>query len=435
MGVPPHSVHQNALFLAVATPSVEVFTIRLEDHFAFLGTIPYPVDWAWRSPSQRRGLRRTLPMASETLFETPSQIPRQKNRRKLGVFDLFCGCGGLAVGFHASGYKVLGGIDHDPSALQTFAANFPQSKALNVDLSQSDVGKRLREMLGESVVDVVVAGPPCQGFSLTGPRNFDDPRNQLYLAVFDVVKALKPAAVVIENVRGMASLYGGQIKSEVIKRFAQLGYNMQAEILCAADYGVPQLRHRLFFVGVRRELGEFTFPEKSHGPKRPRPYVTCAQAISDLPGLEAPCPQEEECDYLGAPRTEYQRTMRLEATKLFNHVATRHTELVRSVIALVPPGGDFRNLPPGVGEHRKFNEAWTRYHPDRPSFTIDTGHRNHFHYSLQRVPTVRENARLQSFPDHFRFLGTKTQQSRQVGNAVPPILAEAIATQLRYWIR
>jgi DNA (cytosine-5)-methyltransferase 1 len=115
---------------------------------------------------------------------------------------------------------------------------------------------------------------------------------------------------------------------------------------------------------------------------------------------------------------------------LLNHVATRHTDLVKSVIRLVPEGGNHKDLPPGVGESRKFNEAWTRYHSQRPSRTIDTGHRNHFHYEFDRVPTVRENARLQSFPDDFQFIGTKTQQNRQVGNAVPPMLAEAIAREI-----
>lgn len=116
---------------------------------------------------------------------------------------------------------------------------------------------------------------------------------------------------------------------------------------------------------------------------------------------------------------------------MYNHVATNHTEEVKSVIALVPEGGNYKDLPPGVGTSRKFNEAWTRYHSKKPSRTIDTGHRNHFHYKYNRVPTVRENARLQSFPDDFIFYGTKTQQNRQVGNAVPPMLGYNLAKQIK----
>ena len=360
--------------------------------------------------------------------------PRDKTKRRLTAFDLFCGCGGLSVGLAMDGYGVLGGADHDATALQTFAWNFPGAKALDSDLSSKSIGKDLRRQLGGLEPDVVVAGPPCQGFSLTGPRNFDDPRNRLYLAVFDVVRELAPAAFVIENVRGMASLYGGQVRDEVVRRFAKLGYVTVSEVLCAADYGVPQLRHRLFFVGLRSDLGIFRFPEPSHGPGRRLAYVTCREAIGDLPPLEPPDFGSEESLHSKRPTSSFQRTMRGSEVALFNHVATRHTDIVRKVIALVPAGGDHKDLPPGVGTHRKFNEAWTRYHPDRPSHTIDTGHRNHFHYELNRVPTVRENARLQSFPDSFRFLGTRTQQNRQVGNAVPPLLAKAIAEHLRHWL-
>jgi DNA (cytosine-5)-methyltransferase 1 len=355
-------------------------------------------------------------------------------RRKLNVVDLFCGCGGLSVGFEFDNGRVIAGFDYDRAALATYAEYFPNAIARQLDLASPTVGPDIKAAIGRSKVDVVVAGPPCQGFSLTGPRQFEDPRNRLYLAVFDVVKHLAPSAFVIENVRGMASLYGGQVKAEVIRRFKRLGYNTTSEILCAANYGVPQFRHRLFFVGLRQDLGEFVFPRASHGSTGSSPFVTCADAISDLPPLDHECLGEEQSDYQGPPHTQYQAMMREGSAVLFNHVCTRHTEIVRSVIAQVPAGGDHRDLPPGVGEHRKFNEAWTRYHPERPSHTIDTGHRNHFHYEQDRVPTVRENARLQSFPDRFRFLGTRTQQNRQVGNAVPPLLARAISHQLRRWI-
>jgi DNA (cytosine-5)-methyltransferase 1 len=139
---------------------------------------------------------------------------------------------------------------------------------------------------------------------------------------------------------------------------------------------------------------------------------------------------EEIDDYSQQPTTDFQKRMRAGSDKLYNHVATNHTDQVKSVIALVPEGGNYKNLPVGVGEHRKFNEAWTRYHSAKPSKTIDTGHRNHFHYKWNRVPTVRENARLQSFPDHFIFKGSRTSQYRQVGNAVPPLLAEAVAREI-----
>jgi DNA (cytosine-5)-methyltransferase 1 len=159
-------------------------------------------------------------------------------------------------------------------------------------------------------------------------------------------------------------------------------------------------------------------------------YIACEEAIGDLPSREHDFGLEID-RYDREPSTEYQTKMRGKCDTLYNHVATNHTKQVTDVISQVPEGGNHKDLPEGVGTSRRFNEAWTRYHGKRPSRTIDTGHRNHFHYKYNRVPTIRENARLQSFPDDFVFCGTRTQQNRQVGNAVPPLLGEAIGLKLK----
>ncbi len=344
----------------------------------------------------------------------------------MNVLDMFSGCGGLSLGFQQAGCDVVLGIDNDEAALNTFRLNHKGSKGANVDLFADDAIDRIADNLEGKRVDLIVAGPPCQGFSLTGPRKFDDPRNQLYLRVLEAVERFQPKGFVIENVRGMASLYGGQIKDEIIRRFSLLGYNVECRILCAADYGVPQLRHRLIFVGLKAEYGAFDFPRPKLSKEH---YLGCRDAIGDLPSRKDDLGTEVD-HYDAEPQNDYQRLMRAGASKLWNHVATNHTEHVKSVIRQVPPGGNYKDLPPGVGDSRKFHVAWTRYHPDRPSNTIDTGHRNHFHYEYDRVPTIREFARLQSFPDDFVFTGTKTQQNRQVGNAVPPLLGQALAEQL-----
>lgn len=349
----------------------------------------------------------------------------------LNAIDLFCGCGGLSYGFIESGYNIPLGIDTDTAALKTFEVNHPGSKALNLDLAKDDLGDIIRKELGNQEIDVIIGGPPCQGFSVTGPRNFDDPRNKLYLAYIHLVDFLKPKAFLIENVPGLLRLYGGQIKDEIVKRFEKEGYNVSHKILCAADYGVPQMRKRVFFVGLRKEFGEFEFPEPTHNEDN---YVTCEDAISDLPSRKCDIGMEKDA-YNSKARSVYQKKMRGKSRKLHNHVATRHTDMVKSVISLVPEGGNHKDLPPGVGESRKFNEAWTRYHSKKPSRTIDTGHRNHFHYKWNRVPTIRENARLQSFPDTFVFYGNKTQQNRQVGNAVPPLLGYNVAEKLKEYLR
>lgn len=348
----------------------------------------------------------------------------------MNVIDLFAGCGGLSKGFMDAGFNVVLGADSNITALKTFSLNHNNAKTIDIDLSKEEAFQIIKNEIGSQIIDIIIGGPPCQGFSLTGPRLFDDERNKLYLAVFKAVQLFSPKAFVIENVIGMATLYNGKIKAEILKRFNRLGYNVVCDILSSADFGVPQIRKRLFFVGIKKDIGTFSFPEPILDAGD---YVTCREAIDDLPARDNDFGLEADC-YTNPPRTEYQKLMRKNMTTLYNHVATNHTQMVKDVISLVPEGGNYKDLPEGVGESRKFNEAWTRYHGDKPSKTIDTGHRNHFHYKYNRVPTVRENARLQSFTDDFIFAGTRTEQYRQVGNAVPPLLGYHIALELKKYL-
>ena len=348
------------------------------------------------------------------------------DKKKYNVLDLFCGCGGLSKGFEMAGYNIVLGVDFNEPALKTYAFNHKGSRTLNGDLSAPETFNEIDQIIGNQGIDVIIGGPPCQGFSLTGPRNFDDERNKLYLAMIETVKRYSPRAFMIENVPGMATLYKGEVKNEVIRRFTQMGYRVTCKILCAADYGVPQIRKRLVFIGLKDTDRTFEFPLPTNTPDN---YITCEQAISDLPSLTDNVGSDIS-EYVSDPTTEYQKIMRGDCTILHNHKAVDHKQFVKDTIALVPDGGNWKDLPPGVGESRKFNMAWTRYKSDKPSRTIDTGHRNNFHYKWNRCPTVRESARLQSFPDDFIFLGTKGQQDRQVGNAVPCLMAKAIGLQL-----
>ena len=340
----------------------------------------------------------------------------------MNAIDLFAGCGGLSKGFMDAGFDIIVGVDNDQAALNTFAKNHNGAVAMQADLSKQETFDEIKRIAGNREIDVVIAGPPCQGFSLTGPRNFDDERNKLYLAVIEIVKQYKPKAFIIENVPGMATLYEGQIKDEILRRFRSMGYNIDCKILCAADYGVPQKRKRLIFMGIRDDIGIPVFPEPEFTPEK---YRTCRDAVSDLPSLENGI-GDDVSEYEQAPLTEYQKMMRGSCNVLYNHLGTKHTKMVKDTIALVPEGGNYKDLPEGWGESRKFHMAWTRLDGNAPARTVDTGHRNLFHYEYNRVPTVRESARMQSFPDDFIFTGTKTQQSRQVGNAVPPLLGQAL---------
>ena len=349
---------------------------------------------------------------------------------KYNVIDLFCGCGGLSKGFEEAGCNILVGVDVDNAALKTFERNHNGSKGLNLNLAEDESFNTISDVVGKKNIDMVIGGPPCQGFSLTGPRNFDDPRNQLYLAMIETVRRFSPRAFLIENVPGMANLYKGEVKDEIIKRFSNMGYTVSCKIVCAADYGVPQIRKRLVFVGLKDSKVPFEFPEAYLTPEN---YLTCKDAISDLPSLNDTIGTEIS-EYESDPTNDYQRLMRGACNTLSNHVAVAHKDFVKETIALVPDGGNYKDLPEGVGESRNFHMAWTRLASNKPARTVDTGHRNLFHYQWNRCPTVRESARIQSFPDDFVFLGTKTQQNRQVGNAVPVLLGKALAEQIKKYL-
>ena len=339
----------------------------------------------------------------------------------MNAIDLFCGAGGLSYGFEKAGVNILLGIDNDAMALKVFEKNHKNAKSICGDITQLHYND-IKELIGDTTIDLIIGGPPCQGMSLSGPRKFDDPRNKLYLSYIRFVQEIKPKAFVIENVPGLVSLFKGQIKNSIIERLTNLGYKVGYRILCAADYGVPQSRKRVVFVGLKKEFFDFDrIKEKD--------MVTCEMALSDLPPLIDSL-GEDPAEYETLPQNEYQKLMRKNSVQVRNHIAAAHSEKVRNIIALVPDGGNYKDLPDEYRNTRNFHVAWTRFRSDKPAPTIDTGHRHHFHYKYNRVPTVRECARLQSFPDDFIFEGNKTQQFRQVGNAVPPIMAKAIAEAL-----
>ena len=341
-------------------------------------------------------------------------------KNKLKVLDLFSGCGGLSYGFVRAGFDVVVGIDNWRDSLITFESNHPGSKGILMDLGNFDP-ENLKKITGK--IDVVVGGPPCQGFSISGKRNPDDPRNGLYTSFVKTVKQLKPKAFVLENVPNLVAMSGGKIKDKILKDFSSLGYKVKYKVMLASDYGVPQNRRRVVFVGTLGHNG-FIFPKPTFSDLKSK--VTAGQAISDLPEESV----EDGTENKKKPASEYQGKMRKKTNKIFNHEITNHDQKTIDIIALVPDGGNYKDLPDHLKNTRRVNIAWTRYSSNKPSFTIDTGHRHHFHYKWNRIPTVRESARLQSFPDDFVFMGSRTSQYKQVGNAVPPIMAEQIAKAL-----
>jgi DNA (cytosine-5)-methyltransferase 1 len=236
---------------------------------------------------------------------------------------------------------------------------------------------------------------------------------------------MAPLAVVVENVPTIRSLHKGSVAGAIEKDLASIGYRTQVFTLNAADYGVPQNRHRTFFVGLKgSKMFKMPAPATAFSP------LTTEMAISDLPLLDVE-QGGEVLKYRKEPENEYQRQIRLGSAAIYNHWAVEHLKRTVDIIKLVPDGGNYLDLPKHLQNTRRVHIAWTRMNSQKPCFTIDAGHNHHFHYKANRVPTVRECARIQSFPDRFRFFGKKTSQFRQVGNAVPPLLAKAIAAELK----
>lgn len=357
---------------------------------------------------------------------------KNKNDKKFTVLDLFSGAGGLSRGFLDAGYNVVLGIDFDDMALKTFKENHGSAEVMKLDLFNHENISYIEEFLNDRSIklDVLVGGPPCQGFSLAGPRNVDDKRNTLYTAMVKVAEIFKPKVVVLENVPGLLKLYDGKGAKRIIEDFRNIGYKIKPQILYAPDFGIPQIRKRVFFVGLLDADAEFEFPMPICSKEN---YVTCEEAISDLPALEGILGEEVQ-EYECEPLSKYQALMRKNSKKIHNHIGTMHTEKTVKMISMVPEGKNYKSLPEEYRSQFKYNEALTRYHSKKPSLTINTGHRSHFHYKYNRIPTVRESARLQSFPDDFVFYGNKTQQYKQVGNAVPPMLGYYIALKLKEYL-
>jgi DNA (cytosine-5)-methyltransferase 1 len=334
--------------------------------------------------------------------------------KKLRVLDLFSGCGGLSYGFYKAGYDVVAGIDNWSDALVTFKKNHPGSKTFNIDLSNFELNE-LDKLVGSNI-DIVVGGPPCQGFSIAGKRDAEDPRNKLYKGFVKIVEHYKPKAFVLENVPNLVSVEQGAVKDQIISDFEALGYKVSYKVLLSSQYGVPQNRRRVVFVGLKDK--SFEFPRATVD----KP-VTTFEAISDLPEDDV----EDNDPYRISPSSDYQKLMRANSETLFNQQTVKHKPRTVEIINMVPDGGNYKDLPKELWDTRKVNIAWTRMNSKLPSFTIDTGHNHHFHYKYNRVPTARESARIQSFPDTFHFYGRPISQLKQIGNAVPPLMAEVIA--------
>ena len=339
------------------------------------------------------------------------------------VIDLFAGVGGMSLAFEMSGFDVLLANEYDKSIAEAYIANHKNTKMIIGDITSLDLKKTFGSYRGK--VDVVIGGPPCQGFSQKGQRKtIHDERNFLFKYYVSVVELVKPKYFVMENVPNLLTAEGGYFRKEIEELFNNMGYSLQYGVLNASDYGVPQNRRRAVIIG---KLG-------GKAPSLPIPQnkvVTIWDAISDLAYLESGEGADEQ-KYEMPVESEYEKLLRKDSNTLFNHVATKHSPLALERLALIPPNAGREVLPKEHLTKSIYSGTWTRMRKDEISVTIttrfDTPSSGKFtHPFLNRAITVREAARIQSFPDTFRFIGNKGSQMKQVGNAVPPLLAAAIA--------
>lgn len=339
------------------------------------------------------------------------------------VIDLFAGVGGLSLGFEKAGFDVLLANEYDPSIAEAYCKNHRNTKMIVGDITQLN----LAEVFGPYInkIDVVIGGPPCQGFSQKGQRKtIHDERNFLFKYYVEVVRLVKPKYFVMENVPNLLTAESGFFKNEITELFNGLGYSLTPGVLNAADYGIPQNRRRAVIIGKLNGGAPalpLTLSEK----------VTVWDAIEDLAFLASGEGTEEQ-EYRTAPKSAYAKRLRGNCEVLSNHVATRHSKLALERLAIIPPNSGKEVLPKEHLTKSIYSGTWTRMGKDEVSVTIttrfDTPSSGKFtHPYLDRAITVREAARIQSFPDDFVFTGTKSSQMKQVGNAVPPLLAEAIA--------
>jgi DNA (cytosine-5)-methyltransferase 1 len=357
------------------------------------------------------------------------------------VIDLFCGAGGLSEGFRQAGYHVLAGNDFFEAAGETFSATHKEARFLPGAIQQYAVEDFLTASgLRFGELDVLVGGPPCQGFSVYNhQRGLHDERSSLYREYLRLVAGLCPSWVVLENVTGMTSAGGGAAVAAIMEGLRNLGYEVEAKILRAEEYGVPQQRRRLVFIGNRLGL-PIEYPTPTHGPGL-RPFVTIADAISDLPPLSN---GQEQGNFLYGVEAQsgYQDELRCGSNNVNNHAAARLSRINLNRLKHIPQGGSWRDIPfdllPEGMKRAKRSDHTKRYgrlHWNGLASTILTKCDPHwgayFHPDQDRTITVREAARLQSFPDWFEFKGSRTDQYVQVGNAVPPLLGRAIAQKIR----
>ena len=373
----------------------------------------------------------------------------------MNVIDLFAGCGGLSLGFEMAGFNIPLAIEKDEWSSETYKKNHPSTKVLTGDITQI---VNLENLLSEKnlPIDGIIGGPPCQGFSLSGNRDKNDPRNSLFMEFVRFVKYFKPKFFVMENVRGILSMKtkdSKSVKDLILSEYNTAGYNVKICQLNAAEYGVPQSRLRIVFIGIRKDI---PFKEENIGPTPflfGKDQITIEQAIMDLPQIDSG-EGKDFIEYSQKPKSNYQKWARNNSDGVYNHIAMRHTKRLIERFKNIDFGQSVADVDECHQQRKRgdaskisgkvFSQNNMRPYPNKPSPTVPASFQSNFiHPYLNRNFTAREGARLQSFPDTYIFFGKRTTMSweknlsqyQQIGNAVPPLLSKAIAENIIIYLK
>jgi DNA (cytosine-5)-methyltransferase 1 len=389
-------------------------------------------------------------------------------KKTIRVLDTFAGAGGFSLGFHMAGAEIVGAIETDAWACETFQANHPDALVVKSDITKLK-DEEISKLFGKLSVDVILGGPPCQGFSIANKKNGDpkDPRNSLFEEFIRLGKILKPRIMIMENVPNLikAKTHDGELVIDIIKQeLENLGYEVEHRIVEATNFGVPQIRKRLVVIASKVKLKKF-FPDATHYvggsndlfEQKLLPCPTLWDAISDLPQIEAR-EGAEESEYSSPPLNEFQKQMRKGSKVLYNHKAMNHSKRLVERFASMSWGDSTTDVPDHLRplkrnsvefSEKAFDQNNRRMYPEKPCHTIPASfYANFVHPYKDRNFTAREGARIQTFPDWFVFKGKPTVishkllqregrleekhlcQYNQIGNAVPPLMAKALAKNI-----
>lgn len=355
-------------------------------------------------------------------------------KKQITVVDLFAGVGGLSYGFaHNDNFKILLANEYEKDIAKAYSLNHPSVKMFNCDIK--DLTEEILKKEISNKIDVVVGGPPCQSYSTLGKRR-DDDRAHLFEEYCRMLTILQPKLFLFENVLGLLSMNGGRLFQDIQRCFEKIGYNLKYKILNAADYGVPEIRERVILVGTKCK-NTFEYPLPTHGTKKElKPYVTLEDALSDLPIMES---GEEKLDYFSEPNNEFQKFVH-DCNSLRDNMSPKNGEHLIKLMKALPDGGSKEDLPIELKPKSGYGNTYAKMWWKRPSPTIT---RNFscpsssrcIHPRDSRALSTREGARLQSFPDSYKFYGSTSMKNLEIGNAVPPLLSIALAKQVNIFFK